>query len=312
MTYLVPRLLLFFLFLQLALGQNPTQSPSGATGASKNSADAAKTPDSISPSSSTSDADPLGRESNPGDPLLDVPPLPKGQVTLVGGRLRKVDPIRDRVVVEPFGGGSMTVFFDERTHIYRDGTETTQAALHKGDRVYVDTMSDGARVFAKNIRLVTQLTPADASGQVLSYDQRSGTVKLHDDLSDRPVTFSVGPQTSVAGAQHGASGGPNALSEGSLISVQFSPGTGRQGTAQRITILATPGNSFTFVGKVTYLDLRSGLIAIDNQTDHKIYDLSFDPTRNKLNDDITVGSDVQIVATFTGKAYRADRISRGP
>ena len=308
MKCFVPCVLAILLLLQLAIAQNPTENPAGAAGASKNSADAAKTPNSATPSSSPPGPESLSRESNPGDPLLDVPPLPNGKVTLVGGRLRKIDPIRDKVVLEPFGGGAMTIFFDDRTHIYRDGTETTQAALHKGDRIYVDTMLDGPHVFAKNIRLVTQLTPADASGQVLSYDRASGAVKLHDDLSDRPVSFSVGPQTAITAQTNGAES-PAELAEGSLISVQFSPGAGRPGMAQKVTILARPGTSFTFAGKVTHLDMRSGLIAVDNLTDHKIYDISFDPAQNKLRDDITVGSEVQIVATFTGKGYRAVQIS---
>src|SRR5438876_8083454 len=37
------------------------------------------------------------------DPLLDVPPLPKGKVTLVGGTVADIDRIRDRVVTQPFG-----------------------------------------------------------------------------------------------------------------------------------------------------------------------------------------------------------------
>lgn len=308
MKFFFPQILAISFLLQLGVAQNPPENPAGATGASKNSADAARTPNSTPSPSSAPSSDSLSRESNPGDPLLDVPPLPKGNVTLVGGRLRKIDPIRDKVVVEPFGGETMTIFFDDRTHIYRDGAETTQAALHKGDRVYVDTMLDGPHVFAKNIRLITQLTPADASGQVLSYDRRSGAVMLHDDLSDRPVSFSVGPQTAITTQTNGA-GSLAGLGEGSLVAVQFSPRQGRPGLAQRITILATPGTSFTFAGKVTHLDMRSGLIAVDNQTDHKIYDISFDPAENKLRDDITVGSDVRILATFTGKGYRADRIS---
>jgi hypothetical protein len=133
-------------------------------------------------------------------------------------------------------------------------------------------------------------------------------VKLHDDLSDRPVSFSVGPQTAITAQVNGAET-PAELAEGSLISVQFSPGAGRPGMAQKVTILARPGTSFTFAGKVTHLDMRSGLIAVDNQTDHKIYDILFDPAQNKLRDDITVGSEVQIVATFTGKGYRAVQIS---
>jgi len=309
-------------FSLLVAAQNPTENPKAAPGASKNSADAntnskATTPAATAPDAASQDTgngnssaptgNILDRESNPGDPLLDVPPLPKGKATLVGGRIEKIDPIRDRITVEPFGGGqTMKVFFDERTHIYRDGTETTQANLHKGDRVYVDTMLDGPHVFAKNIRVVTQLLPADASGQVLSYDQRSGIMTLHDQISAQPISFSVGPQTVVSKENH-ASGSAADLRQGSLVAVRFSPGTGRRGTAQQITVLATPGTSFTFAGKVMHLDLRNGLIAVENDTDHQTYDITFDPT-SKLKDNITIGSQVQVKATFTGNGYKAEAI----
>jgi len=318
MKNFVPQAVLVFslLFFQIAFAQNPTENPAGATGAAKNSSDAAKTPGASAPesngSSTTPAADVLNRESNPGDPLLDVPPLPKGKVTLVGGRVGKIDPIGDRIVVEPFGGGgTIKVFFDERTHIYRDGTETTQANIHKGDRVYVDTMLDGPHVFARNIRVVTQLLPADASGQVLSYDRSSGAITVNDMVSAQPVSFSVGPQTIVR-KQDNTAGSTDDLREGTLVAVRFSPGTGHRGAAQQVSILAVPGTTFTFAGKVTHLDMRTGLIAVDNQSDHKTYDIAFDPAKNKFNDDITVGSQVQIVATFTGKGYRAEQISTTP
>ena len=55
--------------------------------------------------------------------------------------------------------------FDERSHFFRDGVETTQLAIRKGDRVYVDTMLDNTRVFARNVRINTGVTAANASGQ---------------------------------------------------------------------------------------------------------------------------------------------------
>ncbi len=325
MKRFVPQALLIILLscLRLAAAQNPAENPAGAAGAGKNSADAAKSPNSNASSSnsgvsapgnenpSVASSDVLDRQSNPGDPLLDVPPPPKGKATLVGGLVGKIDPIRNRITVEPFGGGDkMKVFFDERTHIYRDGTETTQANIHKGDRVYVDTLLDGPRVFAKNIRVVTQLLPADASGQIMAYDRRSGAMTVHDQLSAGPVSFTVGPQTVVTKEDH-SSGSVADLREGALISVKFSPGTRHRGTAQQIAVLATPGTTFTFAGKVTHLDLRTGVIAVDNMSDHQTYDISFDP-KNKLQDDITIGSQVQVTATFTGRGYKAQTIAANP
>jgi hypothetical protein len=309
-------LAIFLSFSQFLAAQSPTQDPK-ASGANKNSADVNRSQNPAAPDAKVSDsgnANPqtptggmLDQENNPGDPLLDVAPMPKGKATLIGGRIEKIDPVRNRITVAPFGGkGTMKVFFDERTHIYRDGTETTQANLHKGDRAYVDTMLDGPRVFARNIRVMTQLVPADASGQVLSYDQSSGMMTLQDQLSAQPVRFSIRAQTVVSKENH-TPGSAADLQPGSLVAVKFSPGTSRQGVAQQITILATPGTRFTFAGKVTHLDLRHGLIAVNNETDQQTYDIAFDPG-SKLKDDITVGSQVRVTATFTGHGYKAEAI----
>jgi len=98
------------------------------------------------------------------DPLLQPPPLPPGQATLVGGRVAKIDRIRQEFSLHPFGGGQMRVSFDDRTHIFRDGVETTQMGLRKGDKVYVDTLTDHGRVLAKNIRVQATMQTADARG----------------------------------------------------------------------------------------------------------------------------------------------------
>ena len=48
----------------------------------------------------------------------DLPPQPKGKTTLIGGRIRIVDHVRDRLILDIFGGGHITVLFDERTHMF--------------------------------------------------------------------------------------------------------------------------------------------------------------------------------------------------
>src|SRR5438270_11291748 len=47
-------------------------------------------------SAPASGVDNMSREANPGDPLLDVTPLPKGKVTIEGATVAKIDPIRNR------------------------------------------------------------------------------------------------------------------------------------------------------------------------------------------------------------------------
>ena len=241
------------------------------------------------------------------DPLLDPPPLPNGKVTLVGGTVKSVDLVRNRVVVQPFGGGAMKVNFDERTHIYRDGVETTQLGIHKGDRVYMDTMLDGPSVFARNIRVGSQGQPAHAEGQVISFDPQSGMLVLRDRLSSQPVSFRANQNTAIT--VDGKTGSLADLKPGSIISVRFSPYRANSGTATEIAIAAIPGTVFTFSGKVTNVDLRSGVISVENRTDDKTYDINFSIGRVDRRDALNIGSDVTIQAVFQGNGYLAQSIT---
>lgn len=239
------------------------------------------------------------------DPLLDLPPLPKSQTTLVGGTVHSIDQIRNRLTVQPFGGHSMKVFFDERTHIYRDGVPSTQLAIHKGDRVYVDTMLDGSKVFARNIRVVTGMEAADARGQITSNDPRTGRITVQDELSARPVIFRVTPSTVVnTGAGKSSIG---ELQPGSLVTVKFTPDRSNRDVAQEVTVIAAPGSVFTFYGKITYLNLSTRTLAVANESDQKTYDIKFTPAavdQQMLGE----GKQVLVKARFDGTGYTADNI----
>lgn len=246
-------------------------------------------------------------QPEPNDPLLEVPPLPKGKVTLVGGSVRGVDYIRNRMTVEPFGGGKMKFVLDERSHIYRDGVETTVLGIKKGDRVYVDSQLDGPKVFARNVRVVTTTALVDAGGQLLAYDRSSGNMTVRDRLTTQPVKFRVTPETKVLRNDQ-----PVALADlrpDSLISVEFSPARESRGVARKITIYALPGEAFAFAGKITHLDLRAGLMAVENLTDGKTYDIGLDPAQAAARDDLALGAEVKVVATFDGPKYTAREIT---
>lgn len=245
-------------------------------------------------------------ESN--DPLLSVPPMPKGKTTLVGGQVRNIDQIRNRMDVDSYGGGHMRVHFDERSHFFRDGVETTQLAIRKGDRVYVDTMLDNTRIFARNVRVNTGVTAANASGQITSFDPKSGALTLRDQIAARPVTFMVDQSTNlIAEKNSGVSAVTrNDLRPGALIAVKFAP-TGNRGIAKEISVLAVPGTVFTFVGRVSNLDMR-GLLSVDNQSDQKNYDIHFDPSQVRANRSLNVGSNVVVKASFDGRSYQAQSI----
>lgn len=249
-------------------------------------------------------AQPGGSADGP-DPLLDAPPLPKTSVTLIGGFVRNVDHVRNRIAVQPFGSGSsMKMFFDERSHFFRDGRETTQLAVHKGDRVYVDTQLDDGRVFARNVRVESNAMPADASGRVIAYDPTRAWLTMRDELSSRPVTFRLDDHTVIKGQASAA----RELAPGSLISVRFAPGANR-GLAQEVSVLAVPGSVFTFAGKVTHLDMSIGLLSVDNATDNKRYDIFFAPNTPGVTRQLTEGSDVTVEAVFEGSRYAARSVS---
>ncbi|MGI9101375.1 MAG: DUF5666 domain-containing protein [Terriglobales bacterium] len=284
----------FLLTASASTAQSQAASPSASVATQPKAATQSKT-------QSPKDASPEIMDAN--DPLFGIPPLPKGKISLVGGTVQKIDRVRNRVTIKSFGDHPQTMKFgfDERTHIFRDGVETTERGIRQGDRAYVDTMLDGPKLFARNIRIVTNLTPSDARGQILSYDARSGIMTVRDDISNTPVTFHVTPQTTVKG-----SGSASDLAPGSLVAVLFSPDKARRGVAREISLLAVPGSRFTFAGKVRYLDLRSGTIAIENVTDNKTYELEFKP--GIVGDNVTIGSDVTASAVFSGKGYKAESI----
>ena len=68
------------------------------------------------------------------DPLLDLPPLPKGKIALQGGTLVQVDPVRNRLVMRPFGARKrQEVAFDVRTQFMRDGKNIQVRELRPGN-----------------------------------------------------------------------------------------------------------------------------------------------------------------------------------
>jgi hypothetical protein len=278
--------------------QNTLSAQQNAAASSTNSA--LTRPTTLSQNSAKAD-------DNPYDPLLEPPPLPKGRTTLIGGRATSVDHVRNRLTVQPFGGGrKLKVFVDERSHIYRNGVETTVLGIHKGDRVYVDTMLDGDKVFARNVRVLTQTGLAEVRGQVISADPQKGTISVRDQLSAHPVTFAVGGATRYSSSKGAATSGD--VQPGSLIDVQFAPRRDNRDVADEVVVLAKPGENYIFSGVVTIVDMRTRSFFVDNQSDDQTYEVHFGPNAVSDTRALKVGSEVTARTTFDGKQYTASNV----
>ena len=252
--------------------------------------------------------------AKPSSLLPDLPPLPKGKTTVIGGTIRSLDRVRDQLTLRVFGSRqTMNILFDERTRVFRDGAPASPHDLRNEDHVSVETMLDGADVFARNIHILGHTTLGECSGQVLRYDRSRGELLIHDALSPEPVTLHVSSATAVRGQGQEPSGlSLTDLRAGTLVSAQFSPDGRGRSIATQLVILATPGTTFTFSGKVTFLDLHAGLLVLTDPRTNKTYEISFSQTRIPTSAQVHEGSDLIVTTSFDGTRYIASDIVAAP
>jgi hypothetical protein len=239
---------------------------------------------------------------NPASLLPAVPSLPPQKASLIGGTVEKMDRVRDELTIRVFGGGKMKIAFDPRTKILKNGETALPSDLKRGDHVSIDTILNSGTVFARNIRLTTSI-PGESQATVVGYKEGSHELDVRDRLSPRVLKLRLTPQTRVM--DQGKNAAPGELVRGTLVSIRFGPQKDGRNTVDEITVLAVPGRSFTFVGHVTNLDLRAGLIVLTSATDGKTYEISFDPSEMKLQDSLAQAADVTVVTQFDGSRYVA-------
>jgi Domain of unknown function (DUF5666) len=239
--------------------------------------------------------------------LPDLPAVPRGKSTVIGGSIREVDGVRDQLTLNVFGGRAMTVLFDGRTQVYRDGLKASLRDLHAGDHVSVETVLDGTTVFARSIHMLSQLPEGECQGQVLRFDRGNGVLIVRDLLSPEPIKLRVSAATTILSQGQKTSSGD--LSAGTLISIHFQSDGSGQNVASKIAVLATPGSAFVFTGNVVFLDLHTGLLALVDPRDDKRYEISFDPSRFAISHDVHEGTDVTVTADFNGSRYSARAVT---
>jgi hypothetical protein len=241
-------------------------------------------------------------------PLVpEIPPMPKGKTTLLGGTIQKVDHLRDRLVLQVFGGGRTAVLFDERTNVLREGKSGSLDDLKNGERAYVDTTLDGTAIFARNIRIAGQIPSGQSSGQIVAFRPGSRELSIRDTISPQPVKMVL---ASNAVIQKGDSTVQfSELRAGTLATLTFSPGSDGTPIVQHVSILATPGQDYMFAGRVEHLDLRRGLLVLVDPRDNKSYEVYFDPAARNLTRDLRQGVNATVQASFDGSRYQTHDIT---
>ncbi len=238
--------------------------------------------------------------------LPDLLPAPRGKITLMGGTVRSVDFVRDQLTLQVFGGGKTTLLFDDRTHVYRDGSVASLQDLQTGARVYADTALAGNDIFAKNVRIVTQHPSGQSNGQIVGYEPGIGELLLRDALSPEPVRLRLAPDAMILCQDHPCTRAE--LIRGDLVSLVFHTHGAGHPVVSHITVLAKPGTPLVFSGKIAHIDMRSKRMVVVDPRDQKSYEISFNPGLPKANE-LNEGAEVMVSAEFDGTQYAASAIT---
>src|SRR5215467_5590293 len=243
---------------------------------------------------------------DPSSLLPELPPIPPANATLIGGTIERLDRVRDRVVVRVFGGGQMVVLFDPRTRFVKGGKEAGIADLREGERIYLDTILDGDKVFARMIRLNAPHATGQSQGVILNYRAAQNELTVRDSISPNPVDVRVTAATRVV--QEGRTMPISALVPGSLVSISFGSDGAGHDMASEISILARPGTQYNFAGEVVHIDLRTRLLVLKSSTDNKTYEVYLN---SAIIPDETLhpGVLITVVTDFDGSRYLARSLS---
>jgi hypothetical protein len=224
-----------------------------------------------------------------------------------------VDPVLDQFTLGVVGQRPLKVQFDERTQLFRNGSKIPLRELRSEEHASVQTVLDGGNVYALSIHVLSQTPEGECLGHVLSYDPATGTLSVNASLSSEPIRLTLRDDTPVvregqaaftAGAQ-----GKSDLVNGSLVVVKFEANGKGQAVANHVTVLARPGSSFVFSGKLSSLDMHAGMLVLLDPRDDKTYQISFVPARIAGSGNLHTGDQVRVIASFDDGRYTATEIT---
>jgi len=284
----------------IGYGQAPPATKAVSSTASATDAPA-DSPDPVMPTKNANTT--LDITLDPASLVPDLPPIPKANATLIGGTIDHIDLVQDEITIRVFGGGKMKALFDPRTNVERDGKKATIEELKTGQRIYADTILLNGTVFARSIRLSGSSPLGQVQGVVVAYQGRKSALELRDPLSPAPMNLRLTPGTRITRGDRNASASD--LVPGTLVAVNFLPEPGKRPVAQQVTILITPGTEFTFIGRVSALDLHLGLLVVTSTADHRMYEIHFDPATLPISPDLREGVAIIVRARYEGNQYVA-------
>ncbi len=238
-----------------------------------------------------------------------LPAMPSGKSTILGGQIRNVDPVLDQFTLHVFGERPLKILFDERTQVYRNGVRIPLRDLRPEEHASVQTVLEGSNIFAMSIHMLSDLPGGECEGHVLSFDPETRELTIGSSLSPDPIRLWVRENTPVVRQGQPAftarSEGQGDLVNGALVSVKFEAGEKGRAIADQVTVLAKPGSNFVFSGKLSSLDMHSGIMVVIDPRDQKSYQISFNPARLAISQSLHVGDQVRITAAYDGQHYMA-------
>ena len=245
--------------------------------------------------------------------LADVPPLPRGKSTILGGKIGDIDQVRDQFVLHVYGEKPMKILFDGRTQVYRDGNRIPLHELSPAEHASIQTTLDGSKIFAISVHILSQTPKGDFQGRILSYDPGNGLLTLVGAGSHEQFRVRVTKDTAVTREGQSIFTAENRgqfdLVRGALVSLDFQSDSKGQGVAQQITILATPGAEFVFTGAITSLNVAGGYMVVVDPRDERSYQIHFNPS-DPVVLRLHAGDHVRVAAAYDGTRYAATRIEK--
>ena len=251
--------------------------------------------------------------ANAHNDLSPMPSLPKGKSTILGGAIRDVDPVLDRLTLGIVGEKPMKILFDERTQVFLNGKKIPLQDLSPASHASIQTTLDGTSVFAISVHILSQPQKGAYQGEVMSYRPTTGDLELAGGQGGTPIRFKVSNdatftrkgQASFVASQSG----PSDLKTGSIVSIEFQPDGKGKGTITKVTVLATPGSQFVFSGELIALDMHTGTMVLLDPTNNQSYQIEFSSTSMSSMPDVRPGQRVRVAAEYDGTRYVAHNVT---